>query len=162
MAKNKWLSWVIVVIWMTVIFCLSHQPAAESKQLSTGITEIIIQIFERIAPNMELDISDLNHVVRKSAHFFAYLILGILILKALMASGNIGYRSIALAFGKCVIYAISDEFHQLFIPGRSGEVRDVFIDTTGASVGIFMYMVVVKVAKWASRERSKMHKKKNR
>lgn len=47
----------------------------------------------------------------------------------------------------CVLYAISDEVHQKFIPGRSGEVRDVIIDTAGASVGISVYLLFGMIVK---------------
>lgn len=42
----------------------------------------------------------------------------------------------------CLLYSISDEFHQLFIVGRSGEVRDVLIDTIGALTGIYGYYLI--------------------
>ncbi len=142
MTPKKILSWILVILWMGLIFYLSHQPAAESSELSTGITEVIIQTIEKLAPNVELDIRNLNHIVRKNAHFFAYLVLGVMVINALRASGVRGYNSIGLALLICVLYAISDEVHQIFIPGRSGEVRDVLIDSAGASVGILVYMVV--------------------
>ncbi len=145
MLTKKSLSWIVVILWMALIFYLSHQPATESDELSTGITEVIIQTVEKVAPGMEIDIRSLNHTIRKNAHFFAYLVLGVLVINALRASGIKGYRSIALALGICILYAISDEVHQLFIPGRSGEVRDVLIDTAGASVGIMVYLVVGRV-----------------
>ncbi len=68
-------SWAAVILWMVLIFYLSHQPATESNELSTGITEVIIQTVEKVAPNVEFDIRSLNHIVRKNAHFFAYLVL---------------------------------------------------------------------------------------
>ncbi len=139
---KRFLSWTAVILWMTLIFYLSHQPATESNKLSAGITEVIIQTIEKVAPNVEFDVRSLNHIIRKNVHFFAYLILGVLVLNALRTSRVRGSRSIALALGICVLYAISDEVHQLFIPGRSGEVRDVVIDTAGASVGVMVYMVV--------------------
>jgi VanZ family protein len=142
MLTKRSLSWTAVILWMALIFYLSHQPATESNKLSTEITEIIIQTIERVAPNMEFDVRGLNHIIRKNTHFFAYLILGVLVINALRVSRVRGYRSIALALGICILYAISDEIHQFFIPGRSGEVRDVVIDTAGASVGIMVYMVV--------------------
>ena len=145
MSVRKFLSWTAVILWMAIIFYLSHQPAAESSELSRGITKVIIQTIEKVAPNIELDIRSLNHIVRKNAHFFAYLVLGVLVINALRVSGVKGYRSIALALGICILYAISDEVHQLFIPGRSCEVRDVIIDTAGASVGIMVYLVVGRV-----------------
>lgn len=47
-----------------------------------------------------------------------------------------GFKAFTLALGICILYAISDEFHQLFVPGRGGQIRDVLIDSTGAIVGV--------------------------
>lgn len=137
----------MVILWMALIFYLSHQPATESNELSTGITEIIITTVENLFPNAEFDIRGFHHMVRKNAHFIAYFILGVLVINALRISGVRGYQSVVLALGICVPYAISDEMHQLFIPGRSGEVSDVHIDSAGASVGIGVYLVIGRMKK---------------
>ncbi|WNF36648.1 VanZ family protein [Bacillaceae bacterium IKA-2] len=147
MTLNKTFSWVAVVAWMALIFFLSHQPATQSNDLSTGITELIVKTVENFAPNIDFDIRSFNHMVRKNAHFIAYLVLGVLMINALRTSGVRGYRSIVLALGICVLYAISDEVHQLFIPGRSGEIRDVIIDSAGTTVGIGLYLLIGKILK---------------
>ncbi|RKL68203.1 VanZ family protein [Salipaludibacillus neizhouensis] len=147
MTLNKTFSWTAAVSWMALIFYLSHQPATESSELSTGITEVILSTVESIAPNLDVDMSYFNHIVRKNAHFFAYLTLGLLVLHAMRRSGVRGYQGAASALVIGVLYAISDEVHQLFIPGRSGEVRDVLIDSGGASAGIGLYLLVVKIKK---------------
>ncbi|WIV12107.1 VanZ family protein [Proteiniborus sp. MB09-C3] len=141
---RKKLSWIAVIIWMALIFYLSHQSATKSNDLSTGITEKIIRTVERVAPDLELDLGNFNHITRKNAHFFAYLILGILVINT-QRYGNVhGYRKIVLALTICVFYAISDEIHQLFISGRSGQFKDVLIDTVGAIFGIIVYSVSSK------------------
>ncbi|MFV8826431.1 VanZ family protein [Alkalihalobacterium sp. APHAB7] len=143
----KSFSWTAVIAWMALIFYLSHQPATVSSELSSEITEVIVQIIEIVAPNTQFEFGNLNHLVRKNAHFFAYLVLGLLTINALRRSGSNGYRSMGVALVICILYAISDEVHQLFVPGRSGEVRDVLIDTAGASVGIGMYWLFSRVLK---------------
>jgi VanZ family protein len=142
---NKVLSWAAVVIWMATIFYLSHQPGTTSSGLSSGITKVIIHTIETIAPDRDFHIGAFHHYVRKNAHFFAYMLLGILVLNALRSSSVVGYRKAGLALLICVLYAASDEIHQLFIAGRSGEIRDVGIDSAGACVGIVIWMVVGKV-----------------
>lgn len=136
MTLKRILSWTAVILWMALIFNLSSQVAEQSRQLSTGITEFIIQTIEKINPNADFNINSFSHIVRKNAHFFAYLILGVLVLNALRRCGVSGYKSLALALGICILYAISDEVHQLFVPGRGGQVRDVILDSAGAAVGI--------------------------
>ena len=76
-------------------------------------------------------------IIRKTAHFSVYLILGILSIN-LLSSFNIK-RFIMFSSLFCFIYACTDEFHQLFVMGRSCEMRDVLIDTLGSFVGIFIY-----------------------
>jgi VanZ family protein len=86
-----------------------------------------------------------NRILRKNAHYFAYLVLGILVINALRISGVKGWRVCVLALGICVLYAVSDEVHQLFVPGRGGQVRDVLIDSAGATVGLGLYQVFGRI-----------------
>jgi VanZ family protein len=83
--------------------------------------------------------------VRKYAHFTEYLILDILVLNALTVSGVRGFKGFIFSLVFCILYAISDEVHQLFVPGRGAQVTDVLIDSAGAFVGIGMYGVIEKV-----------------
>ncbi|KJS10357.1 MAG: VanZ family protein [Peptococcaceae bacterium BRH_c8a] len=141
----KFISWAAVFLWMALIFNLSAQVAEQSNQLSTGITEVIVKTLAQFAPGADFDIEGFNHIVRKNAHFFAYLMLGILVIYALRKSGVYGYRSVVIALGVCVLYAVSDEVHQLFVPGRGGQVQDVIIDSAGVSVGIGLYWVISRL-----------------
>ena len=85
-----------------------------------------------------------GRLMRKSAHFIAYLILGFLVSHAMQNEASTGSvwkrRGASLLF--CVVYAISDEFHQLFVPGRGPLVKDVLIDGSGAALGIMLYFAV--------------------
>lgn len=142
---RKVISWLLVILWMTLIFYLSHQPATESNSLSTGITERVLAIIERVTSDIDFDVSNFNHIIRKNAHFFAYLILGVLVSNALKSDKINGPKRFLIALVICVLYAISDEIHQLFIPGRAGQVKDVIIDSSGAVVGISGYIVFGKL-----------------
>jgi len=130
---------------MAFIFNLSSQVAEQSNELSTGITEIIVEAVERVVPQAELDINTLNHIVRKNAHFLSYLVLGILVLNALRRGGVQGYKSIAITAVVCILYAVSDEIHQLFVPGREGQIKDVLIDSSGSAAGIVLYLLVSRI-----------------
>ncbi len=138
-------SWTLVLLWMLLIFNLSAQPAQQSDRLSGGITQIVIKVVQKIVPGSNPDLSSFNHIVRKNAHFFAYLVLGILALNALRRSGVSGKGWPLLALCICAVYASSDEFHQLFVPGRSGQVKDVLIDSSGALLGIVLSLTVSKL-----------------
>lgn len=133
------ISWIAVLLWMLLIFRLSSQVAVKSNGLSLGIT-YWIQSF--LANLISADTGVINHIVRKSAHFSAYLILGILSSNALRVSGIFKWKKFILALGICVLYAVSDEIHQLFIAGRSGQPSDVLIDSMGALIGIGIFTLI--------------------
>ncbi|KOF09946.1 hypothetical protein AC739_12575 [Planococcus glaciei] len=134
-----------VILWMALIFSLSHQPASESSEMSSGITKFVIEAAQQVMPVTEADFDVLEHIVRKNAHFFIYLVLGVLVVRAFTKSGVHISKAIGSAIATCLLYAMSDEFHQLFIDGRSGEFRDVLIDSSGASLGIILYWFAGKM-----------------
>lgn len=149
MNKKKTIAWGAVIAWMALIFFLSHQPADVSSSMSSGIAEKIKAVIETTAPAAGIDADFLHTFVRKNAHFFAYLILGTLAFYAMRQSGVLGMRGALLAFTIAVLYAVSDETHQLFIPGRSGEARDVLIDSAGAGAGIGLYFLTARIRRLA-------------
>jgi len=154
MTYKKILSWAVVLLWMAVIFSLSSQVAEQSDQLSGEITEVIVQAIEKAVPKTsDIDVDSLNHIVRKNAHFFTYLVLGLLLINALRNSGMFCNQSIILALVVCILYAVSDEIHQLFVPGRGCQVKDVIIDTAGAAVGVWAYMAITR-ALWKRKTRN--------
>lgn len=140
MFKNK-TPWVFVIFWMAVIFFLSSQQASDSNQLSTGITKVIVDFISEIFPSITPQVQWLNHIIRKNAHFIAYFILGFLQINALYINGVRSKKGFLIALIIAVLYAASDEFHQTFVPGRSGELRDVLIDSAGALTGISIYFL---------------------
>jgi len=135
--------WLLVLVWMGLIFFLSSQQAADSNQLSAGITKFIMDLISGIFPGLSPQVQWLNHIVRKNAHFIAYFVLGLLHINALVLNGKKSRKAFLMALAISFLYAVSDEFHQTFVPGRSGELRDVMIDTAGALTGIGVYMLIV-------------------
>ena len=137
--------WLTVIFLMVLIFKLSSQPAATSNQLSKGVTEVVVDLIEKVTP-AEPNVADLNHIVRKYAHFFAYLLLGGLVSVAMNYDVK-GKKRITITIIFCVLYAISDEIHQIFVPGRGPQVKDVLIDSAGALIGILMFEIYLKIKK---------------
>jgi len=133
---KKNIPWLLVIAWMLVIFWFSHQPASESSTLSSGITQMITDVLKKVIPTLSINIEGFHHIMRKNAHFFIYAVLGLLVDKGLKSSEITGCRRFGLAVIICVLYAISDEVHQVFIPGRAGQIGDVFIDSIGALAGV--------------------------
>lgn len=130
--KNKKLNLILVIIWMTIIFIMSSFNSNESSNQSNFIVEIIANIFNITNTHT------LNIIIRKLAHYTEYLILGILVINL----NNNKHKSIYLSIVICLLYAISDEFHQSFVPGRSCQLYDVAIDFFGALTGIFIYKLI--------------------
>lgn len=140
------------VIWCAVIFCLSAQSGAESGETSGRLTEALCRLFmpEFVgfddASRAEL-ISRLQFIVRKGAHFTAYAVLGFLTMQVLLAlSSRIRLLPrLFAAWGGCIIYAVTDEVHQYFVPGRAMQLRDVVIDSCGALFGILIALAVSRL-----------------
>lgn len=118
---------------MLVIFFMSSEVAGTSSARSNEIVRTI----QSIGVSAPADL--LTFLVRKAAHIGAYFVLGILLLILLKEYGLAVKKMIFISIGIAMLYACTDEIHQMFVPGRSGEVRDVLIDAAGAAVGVVVY-----------------------
>ncbi|WHY85632.1 VanZ family protein [Neobacillus novalis] len=147
------LPWIFVLVWMILIFNLSAQPASHSGQLSRGVTAVVVETVKQITPVTDVTVDRWDHIVRKNAHFFIYLMLAIWVFNALLKSRIAGLKGFFLAMAICVLYAISDEFHQVFVPGRGPAAKDVLIDSAGAIVGIWIYKLAALAIKTRKRNR---------
>lgn len=136
-----YISVLLVIGWMAFIFHLYSQPAYQSNKLSRQVTEVIVETIEKVAPEIasHWDLREMNHFIRKNAHFISYSVLGALVMNALYQKG---YRKVPLALLLCVLYAVSDEIHQTFVPGRGGNLIDVVLDSVGSLIGIGLYLKV--------------------
>lgn len=117
-----------LLIWMSIIFFLSHQPGEDSKALSDWMV-YLLNVFQLEVETLKA--LKIPFIIRKAAHFTVY---GILFLFAYVACMGFQDRNkqIVLSFIITLAYAISDEIHQVFIPGRVGHYTDVLIDMAGA------------------------------
>lgn len=141
MKKNKLyiLRWLPVMLWMGFIFYMSAQPAQQSSEWSSTVMNWLMRFVESW---LLVDESVFHLIVRKGAHIGAYFILAIWTMFALEGKRlKALWIQTGIALVICVLYAISDEVHQLFVPGRSGEVADVGIDTVGALLGVIFYII---------------------
>lgn len=138
---------ILIILWMALIFSFSNDTGKVSTKKSDSV---IIKLVESIKGRELSDEEKENWTnylvvpVRKSAHLGVYFILGILIFSFISEFMVISYKSILLAIGITCLYACSDEIHQLLVPGRSGEVKDVILDTIGASIGIMIFCFIVR------------------
>jgi VanZ family protein len=123
-----------VFLWAAVIFFFSTDLFSGSN---TG--EIFGVVMRFIFPDITSEALSRTHFfLRKLGHFSAYFIFAVLLMRALRQEnqGRIETRHLAISFAVATIYAISDEFHQSFVPSRGADVVDVLIDMSGAIAGI--------------------------
>ena len=135
----------LVIVCMTIIFTFSSDTSYESTKKSNKIIITVAKMInKKELSQKEKDryINKFVFIVRKSAHFFIYLILGLLVASLLKEYSLVNKRMMIYSFLICFLYAISDEIHQLFVNGRSGEIRDILIDSMGSLVGIGIYYLI--------------------
>lgn len=140
---------VVACIWMIVIFSFSAQTADVSGKGSLTIGKIICRIFvenyqEKSEEEKELLAEKIQFPIRKAAHMTEYAVLAGLFL-GVFAKAEVEKKSIAEALLVTTCYAASDEFHQLFVDGRAGQITDVMIDACGAFLGICVILLAIKI-----------------
>jgi len=133
------LNWLGVFLWMSLIFYMSSRPGEDSANMSSNF----LVVFEVLFPFMEEDI--LHLMVRKLAHVGVYMVLFLLLVNALKQ--HISERKYMYTYAVFIglLYAITDEIHQVFVPGRSGNVLDVLIDSMGLGIGLLLFELFVQV-----------------
>jgi len=117
--KTKIFNWLLVFLWMGVIFFFSHQPDLKSSLPESW-----------------------DFIFRKIAHITEYAILTWLLFRALALRAALSQnrKFLLAALAIAIFYAISDEYHQTFVFGRQGCLRDVLID----SLGIFLVVWLIE------------------
>jgi VanZ family protein len=125
--------WLPVLLWMVFIFIGS------TDLMSAEHTSRFIGPFLRwFAPDIsDATVASIQLVVRKCAHVTEYAILSALLLRALRQH-LLAARSVA--FVLAALYAVVDEFHQSFVPSRTGSPWDVVTDVIGAFLGLVIYV----------------------
>ena len=140
---------LLTLLWMTVIFMFSAKNADDSTEQSSFVTNILMNIFSNVYRNSDLSdkmqiIESMSFAIRKTAHFSIYSVLGLLSFLSVYYLTKFSNKTPFISLLICFIYACSDEMHQLFVPGRSGQLRDVFIDFSGA---LLMTLIILAVRK---------------
>ena len=125
---------IILLAWtFIIIFGFSSQEGEESGTVSRKVTKVIVEKYQPL--------------VRKLAHFSIYTVVGILIMMLISTYDILLWKRWSISIATGVIYAISDEFHQSFIPGRAAQIKDVFIDSMGVIFGILITLAMISIYK---------------
>jgi len=136
MKVKKYISYTVLFVWCLVIFYLSSQTSSVSGNNSLNI---LSYVFSGLSNDVLIS---LNSVFREFMHSGMFFVLGIL------AYASFKYRNIRVVIYSllfCVLYALSDEVHQLFVSGRAFEIIDLVLDFTGSLVGIGLFKLVERL-----------------
>lgn len=132
--KRFWLWLVLTVLWIGFIFWHSSRDAGQSDGESLGLLYYI----QKVLPWMT------NNLLRKLAHFGEFAILGALLTGTFYRAKNfILLKPISAG----LLCALCDETIQLFVPGRSGNVKDVWIDLSGVVLGTLCMFLLLRLRK---------------
>ena len=148
--KSKYI--ILTIIWMGFIFCMSNQPANISKELSQNIEKLLnsTPIIGNILSDI-LNSPNSQFIVRKSAHVILFCLLSILCFIVIYEIKKNAKLSTLISLSITFIYVCIDEIHQLLIPGRGSQIRDVLIDSIGAIMGLIainlIFMLKNKIKK---------------
>lgn len=145
------LSWLLVILCMAIIFDLSHQPGSVSDNESKGIIRSQVEKVIGITGSdvkigdQEKIIGFINSIARGYMHGFVFFLLGALVMNAMLQGKrkfkyNLSLIGISAAI--CLAYALADEVHQLFIPGRTFQADDIAMDLLGSIIGIALLWLI--------------------
>ena len=166
MADSGWqrlwvriLTTTLTITVMVLIFLFSMEPAEKSDQtsgyLSRKAIEIIYPDYDQKPAEEQLTIYDsVQHIVRKTAHFSEYTLLGLMIRLCLESWFGKRERNSFAAWGLGTLYAGTDEMHQILIDGRSGQWNDVTIDSSGVLLGVFAGVLIIRLVNRKAEDRT--------
>ncbi len=138
---------------MLMIFCFSTENAIQSDQRSGAISLAIIRIirpeYDQMNEEAQKTVYDeIQHAVRKSAHFTEYMMLGFMIrlcLESWFGSAAGRKRRLGLiGAGNGIAYACTDETHQMWVEGRMGSWIDVLVDSGGVVSGAILGTLLIR------------------
>lgn len=158
--------WLAVVGWMAFMFGMSAKTSTQSSQISGSVIESVVSAvvpgYEKMdEPARQSLVARWQTLVRKTAHFGEYGVLGMLLFGALSTHRMDGRFRLFLAGWLCLLYALSDEIHQAFVPGRGPGLLDVCLDFAGAMTGILLLWGILRaVSQRRERKKGQLSQKK--
>jgi VanZ family protein len=143
MKKKRIITLILIIAWMLLVYFLSNQVAEDSANLSQGFLKTILKLLNLKGETLFIT----EHVIRKLAHLALYTLGGILIYTHVKTYNLEENSKVMISQIIGMTYAITDEIHQAFVPGRSGEVRDVLIDSLGIAIGMLIIAIIYTIKK---------------
>jgi VanZ family protein len=131
-AGARWRAWIAVAAWAGLISLFSSGLFSGAH---TGA--VLLPLLHGLFPGASPELLAILHAsIRKAAHVVEYLVLGLLLVRALRQEGLRGRALAAAAMALGVGYAALDELHQTFVPSRTPSPRDVAVDALGVTAGV--------------------------
>ncbi len=135
--------WTLTAALMAAIFWFSSQEADDSSETSGDFIEAFLTAFYRDFKQMDQAdrdeiVKSMQYVVRTAAHLSEFIVLGALMCAAAHATWRSGRKTAWIVFSVCVLYAVSDEVHQLFVKGRTFQWTDIAVDFVGSLAGVIL------------------------
>ena len=137
---KKIILWILLILTCFMIYSFSGANAEKSAGLTQKLTEKVAVVTEDKPGTVAY--KNLHKLIRKIGHIVEYAILGIVSFYLALNYQLPLKKSLILSLVFCAFYAGTDEFHQLFVPGRTGRVIDVFIDFCGSAAGIGVFEMI--------------------
>lgn len=144
---HKILLLLLTVGMMVLIFVFSAQPAQDSDRTSGFLVNLVLYTacpdYDTLSPDAQQAVyNTLQHLVRKAAHFTEFALLGFF-LRLCLESWFPKARLSLWAWLGGALYAVSDEIHQLSVDARSGQFKDVLLDSSGVIAGVIVGWVIL-------------------
>lgn len=154
--SKKWKGIIVLCILLfllIVMFLFSSQNGINTTSLSIKVTRVIARFTFVNYENMTLSqqafiVEELNYFIRKVAHFIIYMLIGMCSFYAMLILVEKIRKKATVSVFFCFIYALSDEVHQFFVPGRDFKVTDILIDMFGVIIGILLLKIILIVIEY--------------
>lgn len=145
---------ILCLFWMGFIFYMSSTNGEISHQESTKVVNSIKNIETKLRSDVknktinektikqeQIKKNKLDYLIRKNAHAFMYMILSFLVSSVFLVFNKIGKDTVGSILFICLLYAVTDEFHQSFVTGRTSLVSDVIVDFIGVLIGLIFFNI---------------------
>jgi len=138
---RKIIKWVLLILWVSLIFYMSNQIGKDSSNASGFFVKELVKIVPILKPYTSI----ISFFVRKVAHIVEYFILGILVYQLVDEYFIKDKRLVSILI--CIFLSCFDEIHQLFVPLRNGTIIDIFYDSLGFLLAIYLLDVIKRKTK---------------
>ncbi len=139
---------VLTLALMLFIFSLSGQKASVSTDTSHSVSRVLLTFlfrgFDVLSSSEQIRlIATVDNTVRTLAHFSEYMLLSFLFAANLIFYSVGKIKKALLSLAGCFIFSLFDEIHQMFVPGRTFQLIDLFFDFLGSLTGLILFYVAV-------------------